>query len=56
MFSQSAFKITKEKVRFLRPEVAVVDISEEVMVQRGPETGRELPPRCTTDPHHDQEG
>lgn len=44
-FNQSVFKITKEKIRFLRPDVAVVDIFEEVTGQRAPETGRELPSR-----------
>jgi uncharacterized protein (TIGR02246 family) len=44
-FTQSAFKITKEKIRILRPDFAVVDIFEEVTGQRAPETGRELPPR-----------
>lgn len=44
-FSRSEFKITKEKIRFIRPDVAVVDIFEEVTGQRAPETGRELPPR-----------
>jgi uncharacterized protein (TIGR02246 family) len=44
-FSRSEFKITKEKIRFIRQDVAVVDIFEEVTGQRAPETGRELPPR-----------
>jgi uncharacterized protein (TIGR02246 family) len=44
-FSQSAFTITKEKIKFLRPDVAVVDIFEEVTGQRALETGRELPAR-----------
>jgi len=44
-FTRSEFKITKEKIRFLTRDVAVVDIFEEVTGQRAPETGRELPPR-----------
>jgi uncharacterized protein (TIGR02246 family) len=44
-FNQSTFKITKEKIRFISPDIAVVDIFEEVTGQRAPETGRELPPR-----------
>jgi uncharacterized protein (TIGR02246 family) len=44
-FSQSAFNITNEKIRFFGPDLAVVDIFEEVTGQRAPETGRELPPR-----------
>jgi uncharacterized protein (TIGR02246 family) len=44
-FSKSVFKITKEKIRFLGPGLAVIDIFEEVTGQRAPETGRELPLR-----------
>lgn len=44
-FSRSEFKITKERIRFVRPDVAVVDIFEEVTGQHAPETGREPPPR-----------
>jgi uncharacterized protein (TIGR02246 family) len=44
-FNLSQFKFTKEKIRFLRPDLAVVDIFEEVTGQRAPETGRELPAR-----------
>jgi uncharacterized protein (TIGR02246 family) len=44
-FNQSTFKFTKEKIRFLSPDIAVVDIFEEVTGQRAPETGRELPSR-----------
>ncbi len=44
-FNQSTFEITKERIRFLSPDVAVVDIFEEVTGQRAPETGRELPAR-----------
>jgi uncharacterized protein (TIGR02246 family) len=44
-FDQSKLTITQEKIRFLRPEVAIVDRFEEVTGQRGPETGKSLPPR-----------
>jgi uncharacterized protein (TIGR02246 family) len=44
-FDKSKVTITKEKIRFLRPEVAIVDRFEEVTGQRGPETGKSLAPR-----------
>ncbi|HET8670640.1 MAG TPA: SgcJ/EcaC family oxidoreductase [Candidatus Saccharimonadales bacterium] len=44
-FSKSTFKFTKEKIRFLTPDVAVVDIFEEVAGQRAPSTGKEVPTR-----------
>jgi uncharacterized protein (TIGR02246 family) len=44
-FDQSKLTITQEKIRFLRPEVAIVDRFEEVTGQRGPETGKSLPRR-----------
>lgn len=44
-FDQSKVTITEEKIRFLRPEIAVVDRFEKVTGQVGPETGKSLPPR-----------
>jgi uncharacterized protein (TIGR02246 family) len=44
-FDQSKLRITQEKIRFLRPDLAVVDRFEEVTGQRGVETGQTLPPR-----------
>jgi uncharacterized protein (TIGR02246 family) len=44
-FDQSKLTITQEKIRFLRPEVAIVDRFEEVTGQVGPETGKSLAPR-----------
>jgi uncharacterized protein (TIGR02246 family) len=44
-FDQSKLRITQEKIRFLRPDLAVVDRFEEVTGQRGIETGQTLPPR-----------
>jgi uncharacterized protein (TIGR02246 family) len=44
-FDQSKVTITQEKIRFLRPEVAIVDRFEKVSGQLGPETGKSLPPR-----------
>jgi uncharacterized protein (TIGR02246 family) len=44
-FNQSKLTITDEKIRFVRPDVAIVDRFEEVTGQRGPETGKILAPR-----------
>ena len=44
-FDQSKITITQEKIRFLRPEVAIVDRFEEVTGQRDPETGKSWAPR-----------
>ena len=44
-FDQSKLRITQEKIRFLRPDLAVVDRFEEVTGQRAIETGQTLPPR-----------
>jgi uncharacterized protein (TIGR02246 family) len=44
-FNQTEVKITEMKVRFLTPDVAVVDRFEEATGQRGTETKRLLPPR-----------
>jgi uncharacterized protein (TIGR02246 family) len=44
-FNQTEVKITQLKVRFLTPDVAIVDRFEEATGQRGMETQRLLPPR-----------
>jgi uncharacterized protein (TIGR02246 family) len=44
-FDQSKLIITKEKIRFLGPDVAIVDRFEKVTGQLGPETGRSLAAR-----------
>ena len=44
-FSKSTFNFTKEKIRLLTPDIAVVDIFEEVASQREPSTGKEVPTR-----------
>jgi uncharacterized protein (TIGR02246 family) len=55
-FNRSTFKITKEKIRFLTPDIAVVDIFEEVTGQRAPETGRAASSVCAPDLHYDEKG
>jgi uncharacterized protein (TIGR02246 family) len=44
-FDQSKLTIRQEKIRFLRPDLAIVDRFEDVTGQRATETGRVLPPR-----------
>jgi uncharacterized protein (TIGR02246 family) len=44
-FDQSKLMITDEKLHFVRGDVAIVDRFEEVIGQRGPETGKTLAPR-----------
>jgi len=44
-FDQSKLTISDEKIRFVRPDVAIVDLFEEVTGQRGPETKKVLAPR-----------
>jgi uncharacterized protein (TIGR02246 family) len=44
-FNQTEVKITEMKIRFLTPDVAIVDRFEEATGQRGIETNRLLPPR-----------
>jgi uncharacterized protein (TIGR02246 family) len=44
-FNQTEVKIAEMKIRFLNPDVAIVDRFEEATGQRGIETKRLLPPR-----------
>ena len=44
-FDQATVIVPKEKIRFLRPDLAIVDRFEDVTGQRGLESGKALPPR-----------
>lgn len=44
-FDHAKVVIPKETIKFLRPDLAIVDRFEEVTDQRGVETGKPLPPR-----------
>jgi uncharacterized protein (TIGR02246 family) len=44
-FDQAKVIVPKEKIRFLRPDLAIVDRFEDVTGQRGVESGKALPPR-----------
>ena len=44
-FDQSQLTVPREKIRFLRPDLAIVDRFEDITGQRGVETGKPLPPR-----------
>ena len=44
-FDQSKLTISQERIRFLEPEIAIVDRIEELTGQRATETGRVMPPR-----------
>jgi uncharacterized protein (TIGR02246 family) len=44
-FNQTEIKITEMKIKFLTPDVVIVDRFEEATGQRGVETKRLLPPR-----------
>lgn len=44
-FDQGVMKVAKERIRFLKADVAIVDRFEEITGQRGVQTGKPLPPR-----------
>ena len=44
-FDQAKVSVPNEKIRFLRPDLAIVDRFEDVSGQRGLESGKALPPR-----------
>jgi len=44
-FNQSQLTVRREKIRFLRPDLGIVDRFEDVIGQRGVETGKPLPTR-----------